>query len=217
MANIGPNRGRVLRTALNRFAAVLIDEARTFTGLSYPDLDHALGLEEGQSYRYSLYPRTGKTRAPQAASIQQLENRVAKLLKRHAYRLVIQNNKAAVRGDNEVIGGPGERVDLSGLAWSDLEIAYEHDWPTFRRLKRRPATMHHYLWQWGVLWDKGLVPHPWSREVFGLPADMPVEAFLPALTKAHVTVRRDLAAGNLPEFPSYDELLSLARSYGFPC
>lgn len=106
MANIGPNRGRVLRTALNRFAAILIDEARTFTGMSYAELDEALGLEQGQSYRYSLYPRTGKTRAPQAASIQQLENRVAKLLKRCAHRLVIQNNKAVVRGLDEVIGAP---------------------------------------------------------------------------------------------------------------
>jgi hypothetical protein len=216
MANIGPNRGRVLRTALNRFAAMLLDEARTFTGLSYSDLDEALGLEEGQSYRYSLYPRTRKTRAPQAASIQQLENRVARLLKRHAHRLVVQNNKTAGRGQDEIIGAPGNSIDFDNLVWSNLQIAYEHDWPTFRRLKGRSA-MPHYLWQWGILWDKGLIPHPWSRQAFGLPSDMPVEAFLPALTKAHVIVRRDLAAGNLPEFPSHDELLSLARSYGFPC
>jgi len=210
----------VLRAAINRFASVLIDEARTLTGLSYPDLDEALGLEGGQSYRYSLYPRTRKTRSPQAASIQTLENRVAKLLKRRAHRLVIQNNAARSQGGDKFGGSPNAPLGLDGAVNTDLQIAYEHDWPTFRRLKGRPA-MEHYLWQWGILWDTDRLPHPWSRELFGIPADMPVEAFLPALTTAHIMVRRDaiaqLAAGNLPEFPSYEETLAVARSHCFPC
>ncbi|WP_028205907.1 hypothetical protein [Paraburkholderia nodosa] len=154
---------------------------------------------------------------PQAASIQQLENRVAKLLKRCPHRLVIQNNKAAALRQDEIMGAPSDPIDFDYLAWSDLQIAYEHDWPTFRRLKGHPETMNHYLWHWGILWDKGLVPYPWSRELFGVPADMPVEDFLPALTKAHIIIRRDMAAGILPEYPSYREILAIARSYGFPC
>lgn len=220
MANNGPNRGRLLRAAINRFAAILIEEARALSGLSYPALDEALGLENGQSYRYSLYPRTKKTRSPQAASIQTLENRVAKLLKRRAHRLVIQNNAAIRQGQNGSGGSPATPVGLDDIAHTDLQIGYEHDWPTFRRLKGR-LVMEHYLWQWGILWDTGRLPYPWSRELFGIPADMPVEAFLPALTMAHVHLRRDavtqLAAGNLPESPSYQETLALARSYGFPC
>lgn len=77
MANIGPNKGRRLRAALSRFSAMLIEEARSVSGLSYAQLDEALGLSEGQAYRYSLYPMEAKTRAPQAGSIQRLENRVA--------------------------------------------------------------------------------------------------------------------------------------------
>lgn len=220
MANIGPNRGRTLRGALNRFAAILIDEARTLTGLSYSDLDAALDLPDGQSYRYSLYPRTLKTRAPQAASIQQLENRIAALLKRRAHRIVVRNNKAKIQGRDEIVGSPGNLIDFSDLAWSDLELAYEYDWPTFRRLKGR-SVLEHYLWQWGILWDRGVVPYPWTREGLGVPANMPVEEFLPSLTAAHVQARQKMAdavrAGILPEMPSYGELLEEARRYGFPC
>lgn len=220
MANVGTNRGRTLRGALNRFAAILIDEARTLTGLSYSDLDAALGLPDGQTYRYSLYPRTRKTRAPQAASIQQLENRIAKLLKRRAHKIVVRNNRVTSQDRDEIIGSPGDLFDFGDLVWSDLELAYEYDWPSFRRLKGR-LVMEHYLWQWGILWDRGLVPYPWTRETLGVPADMPVEEFLPSLTAAHMQARKEMVdavvAGILPEMPSYDELLVEARRHGFPC
>ena len=220
MANVGPNRGRTFRGAINRFAAMLIDEARTLTGCSYAELDALLDLPEGQCYRYSLYPRTKKTRSPQAASVQNLENRVARLLKRRAHTVLVQNNKAAHPCGDETSGAPGDQASLGEITGSDFQLVYEHDWPTFRRLKDK-AVMSHYLWQWGILWDRGAVPLPWSRELFNLPADMPVELFLPSLTTAHIHLRaammKSSAAGNLPEMPSYDQLLEEARRHGFPC
>lgn len=45
---------------------MLIEEARDVSGLSYPKLDQALGLPDGQAFRYSQYPIVAKTRAPQA-------------------------------------------------------------------------------------------------------------------------------------------------------
>lgn len=220
MANIGPNRGRTFRSAINRFAAMLIDEARTLTGSTYAELDALLDLPEGQCYRYSLYPRTKKTRSPQAASVQNLENRVARLLKRRAHTILVQNNKAARPQGDETLSVPGDQDGLGDVDGSDLQLVYEHDWPTFRRLKDK-AAMSHYLWQWGILWDRGTVPLPWSRELFNLPADMPIEQFLPSLTAAHVNIRaammRSRNAGNLPEMPSYEQLLEEARRHGFPC
>ena len=91
MANVGTNKGRRLRVALMRFSAMLIEEARDLTGLPYAELDAQLGLPDGQSYRYSLYPIQKKSRAPQAGSIQELENRVARLLKRTAHKIVVEN------------------------------------------------------------------------------------------------------------------------------
>lgn len=224
MANIGPNEGRKLHGALNRFAAILIDEAKDLTGYSYAQLDVLLDLPEGQSYRYSLYPRRKKSRAPQAGSIQQLENRVAKVLKRHAHKVVIRDNsivqQAGVEGADGIIGTPDDQPSLDGAEWWHLELVYEHDWPTYRRLKGR-SVIQHYLWQWGILWDRGVLPFPWSREILGVPHDMPVESFLPSLTQAQVHLRvalaNAMAAGILPEMPSHEQLLDEARRYGFPC
>jgi len=225
MANIGPNKGRKLRGALCRFAAILIDEAKDLTGCSYAELDDLLGLPDGQAYRYSMYPIRKKTRAPQAGSVQRLENRVAKLLKRQAHKVVIRNNAihrqaVSALGEDGVIGTPDERPGMRSLDWSDLQLAYEHDWPTYRQLKTSSA-VEHYLWQWGVLWDRGTVPWPWSRELLGLPPDALVESFLPSLTQAHMHARaammKALAAGILPEMPSHEQLLNEARRYGFPC
>ena len=70
--NNGKNKGRRLKAALSRFSSMLIEESRWITRMSYAELDEALSLEPGQSFRYSLYPGMKKDRSPQAASIQQL-------------------------------------------------------------------------------------------------------------------------------------------------
>src|SRR3546814_7312118 len=93
MANVGPNRGRRLRLALSRFAAMLIEEAQSISGLSYAQLDEALDLPSGQSFRYSRYPVEAKTRAPQAGSVQRLENRVAVFLKRPRHIVVVERSE----------------------------------------------------------------------------------------------------------------------------
>lgn len=138
MANVGPNKGRRLRAALSRFAAMLISEAQYVSGLSHAQLDEALGLSDGQSFRYSLYPLRAKTRAPQAGSIQQLENRVAALLKRPAHKVVVEDNRLLLGSispfTNNAIGTPSDRLDLETSEATDFQLGYEGDWPTFRRL-----------------------------------------------------------------------------------
>jgi len=203
--NAGPNKGRRLRGALSRFAAMLIEEAADITGLSHAQLDERLGLPDGQAERYSLYPRRKKTRAPQAASIQQLENRVARLVQRMPHKVVIENNAKLAENPNgldHIEGAPGDGVNLRQYSSLDFQLGYEGDWPIYRRLKynlrdiccplipihelvRRRAhgswgeMLMLYSWQWGVLWDQGL---PWlDRGEYGVSADAPVDSFLPGL------------------------------------
>lgn len=206
--NVGPNKGRRLKAALSRFAAMLIEEARDISGLSYGKLDEELGLPDGQAKRYSLYPMRAKTRAPQAASIQQLENRVARLLRRTAHIVVVENNAKLDVDDGDwlrhIEGRPSDELNLREYNSMDFQLGYEGDWPTYRRLKYNPKDLfapltpvHElvsreahdewrellklYSWQWGILWDKGL---PWlSREEWGIPADAPIESFLPTITE----------------------------------
>lgn len=202
--NVGPNKGRRLRLALARFAAVLIEEARDITGFSYERLDEALGLRLGQSIRYSRYNKGGSdSRAPQAAGIQELENRVAKLLGRLAHTVVVENNSKITEGGFHqagfFAGHPEENLNLREYKANDFQLGYEVDWPTYRRLKYDPSTLfcafppiHElvdkgthdawpemlklYAWQWGALWDRGL---PWlDRESIGVPGGTPVGAFL---------------------------------------
>ncbi|XYJ88709.1 Transposase [Cupriavidus necator] len=199
MANIGPNRGRRLRIALSRFAAMLIEEARDFTGLTFEQLDEALELKEGEAIRYSRYPIERGTRAPNADDIQDLEDRVARLLKRPAHTVVVENN-AVLNADpyaDPVIGEPRSGMNLRDLDATDVQLGYEGDWPTYRRLKYSPPTrgvrvLDLYLWQWGILWDKGVLP--WSREALGLPQSTPVEEFLPALVQEVKRQRQEVFA-----------------------
>lgn len=178
MANNGPNKGQRLRMARSRFAAMLVQEAKDIGRVSSNEkLDEALGLPDGRSARYAQYPCDAKTRAPQAAAIQDLENRVAKFLKRTAHRVVIENNLT-----REEMGAPRDRVNLRDFSPEDFQLGYEGDWPTYRRLIcPEPDLIELYLWQWGVLWDRGL-PGP-SRQEWGIPAETPIEPFVDALTQ----------------------------------
>jgi hypothetical protein len=199
--NVGSNKGHRLQVARSRFAAMLIQEARDVTGFNFKQLDQALGLEEGYSRRYSLYPK--KCRAPQAARLQDMENRIAKLLKRSAHVVVLEDL-------TKVVGKPHSGLNARDTDKYSLWLTYADNWPTYDCLKNYrepgmsengcdrqseqeplihelvgagaayeawPHMLRLYAWQWGVLWDKGL---PWlSREALGVAADTPVEVFLP--------------------------------------
>ncbi|MCY1266700.1 hypothetical protein D9M68_165850 [compost metagenome] len=95
--NKGPNSGRILQPALSRVAARLVAEARRATGLSYPELDEALGLPTGTTYSYCV-SNSKKSRAPQASAIQRLEDRVATLVGRKANLLVVRDMKLWMEG-----------------------------------------------------------------------------------------------------------------------
>lgn len=181
---------------------MLIEEAQSISGLSYAQLDEALDLPSGQSFRYSRYPVEAKTRAPQAGSVQRLENRVAAFLKRPRHIVVVENNHLLNKENlfafsDVIIGVPDGELDLGNSTEIDLQLGYEGDWPTFRRLKasdwmncepisslvkRRadfdewPDMLALYAWQWGVLWDKDI---PWlSRINLNFPADLPIESLV---------------------------------------
>ncbi|MCT7327996.1 hypothetical protein [Ralstonia mojiangensis] len=190
MANIGSNKGKRLRVALCRFAAMLIEEARDIAGLTFEELDHSLGLEPGQVIRYSRYPIEAGTRAPHAAGIQRLEEKVAALLKRPSHTVVIENNALLLEDwlADPVVGVPAADINLRTTESTDLQLGYEGDWPTYRRLKYSAPQdgvrlLDLYLWQYGVLWEMGTLPPEWSREAIGVPEDMPVEEFLPQLVE----------------------------------
>jgi len=186
---------------------LLIQEVRDITDLPYSEIDERLGLPEGQAFRYAQYPIDGKTRAPQAESIQSLENRVAKLLKRLPHRIVIEND--AIGGVD--IGTPDTHPNLGELKATDLQLGYEGDWPTYRRLKTSdpfdprleisiaklvagnappamwPEMFLLYGWQWGILWDCGL---PWlDRVMYNQPPDADVMSFLPRVTEYYQNFR----------------------------
>lgn len=183
--NVGQNKGRRLRAALSRFSAMLIEEARDISGMSFSQLDEKLDIPEGQSYRYSLYPMRSKTRAPQAGGIQGLENRVAKLLKRSAHTIVVLNNAKLINTENiflvdTIERKPSEELNLREFDGALFELGYEGDWPTYRHLKLRPENLRFYAWQWGIRWDKD---SPWcSREAWGIHPSAPIESFWPELT-----------------------------------
>jgi len=185
MANDKPNKGRRLRPAVSRFAAMLVQEAKHIGGLkSYRAVDDALDLPDGQSFRYAQYPVGAKTRAPQVAWIQELENRVAAFLKRTPHTVVVENNVT-----REDMGLPSELANPREFSGDAFQLGYEGDWPTYRRLIcAEPDLIEMYYWQWGVLWDRGL--QQLSREEWGVPPDSPIEPFVAALTRDKMRARQ---------------------------
>jgi hypothetical protein len=209
------NRGRRLKPALNRFSSILIEEALELTSLSIQQLNEALGLPEGQAERYL---HRYKDRGPQAGSIQELENRVAKLLKRTAHTIVIENTFKVMyrnyRFPDSVVGKPADNINLRDYGPECYELRYENDWPTFYQLKHqwdllprgvyRPDSSIRDILKRGA-YDE-LPPGfckfsfqwgvlwdkgiPWlKRELFGVEPNTPIEAFLPELTAKKIRNR----------------------------
>ncbi|UWE17689.1 hypothetical protein [Herbaspirillum huttiense] len=171
---------RRLSAALRRFSAMLIEEAHDISGLSYEALDEHFGFSTGLCLRYRA-----RKRAPQADEIQNLENHVARLLKRPAHVVLITGSSKISNGwlQCESIGVPDVGMNLPDWDDANLQLGYEDDWPTYRRLKYGRViggirTIDLYRWQWGCLWDKGLLQEPWTRACQGLDADTPIEDFL---------------------------------------
>jgi hypothetical protein len=201
--NNGKNKGRRLRLAIAQFASMLIQEAKDLTGASYPQLDALLGLPDGKSSSYSIFPITPKTRAPQAASIQDLENRVARLLKRPAHVVVVEDNSRLEVDHafsnpeliNLVVGRPTAGMNLRASNDTDLQLEYEDNWPTYHQLldwsaPRGGTTLFElYRWQYGVFWDRGILPKAWTREALGIDANAEVESFLPGMVNVAKTMR----------------------------
>lgn len=153
--NVGENKKRRLNRALQRFAAMLIEEASDLSGLPKSKLAEAMGLSDDQVKRYIRLPGMKNSRAPQAAAVQQLENRVAKLLKRSAHTVVVENNTKLGGSDayfsEGVEGRPGDDLNLREFDLGSFQLGYEGDWPTYRRLKT------HQAWATGSVKVKSLI------------------------------------------------------------
>lgn len=180
---------------------MLMEEARDVGGFTFAELDALLNVEDGTTSRYSQ-----RKRAPNAEDIQDLENKVARLLKRPAHTVVIENNGFAVAGEIASLefGVPDKALNLRDTPAYLLQLGYDADWPTYRRLKYSPprdgrSLLSVYAWQWGILWDRGALAEPWTREALGIAPDTPVEAFLPRMVEeakakrvAYIRMQRSL-------------------------
>jgi hypothetical protein len=202
------NKGRRLSPALSYFSAMLIEEALDLSGLSIAQLAEELDIPYDRVKRYSRYPgEKGKIRGIQVASVQSLENKVAKLLQRSAHPVVIKYSfgdlamptvDLNVRDFNEfeLWFGYGDGWPTYGC----LKFGYENFWPVFGcpRAEYRmelsinelvvqgasfgewPEKIQPYAWQWGILWDQSL---SWlSRAGLGIHPDIPVKSFLHSMT-----------------------------------
>jgi hypothetical protein len=179
---------------------MVIREAQDVTGLNFRQLDEALGYEDGYCRRYSLFPKP--CRAPQAGRLQDLENRVAKLLLRPPHVVILENL-------TEVLGAPHSGMNARNNSRHSLWFTYADGWPTYdlisdhvepdapngRRFdvlesrqkvyellrdaapsEKWPPLLRAYAWQWGCLWDRGLL---WlSRKAFGMPDDADISSLI---------------------------------------
>lgn len=147
--NTGENSGPCLRSALKRFASMLIEEAKDLTGLTLSQLDVKLAdpLLRGEDDHYhhsegqaDRYLHSKKDRGPRAKSIQGLENRVAKLLGRTAHTVLVRNNFKIHYGDirflEEIEGKPADVPNsrLRKFGPIAFELVYEDNWPTYHQL-----------------------------------------------------------------------------------
>jgi len=198
----GTNKGRRIRLALGRFGEMLIREAREVGGFTFEELDEAFGFTKDRCAHYSIFSKgKKKSRAPQADEIQDLENKVARILKRSAHRVDVENF-ALLDEDpfaDIAIGPPDLGMNLREFVSNDFGLCYEDDWPTYRRLtvnsavvSTGPTLRELYSWQWGVLWDRGILPAPWTREEQGFPPGVPIEQLLPTLVEKAKALRREI-------------------------
>lgn len=166
--------GRRLRPALHNFAKSLMEEVLLIGDLNLAVAERIRGLTTVEAVRYLRSSLDGKARAPQAASIQTLENKVATLLGRQAHTVAI-----AHKPSGKLLARPTAGLNLREFDASELELVYEDGWPTFSHLTGEDPSLGpaHYLywWQWGVLWEQG---HPlFSRSEFGLGQSEPIDGF----------------------------------------
>ncbi len=91
--NVGPNSGRALAGPIKGFVHRLVYAVKSSTGLSYRELDKALGFPVTTDSVTEAYVtlHSRRARAVQAASVQSLENRIAKFLDRPAFNVVVRN------------------------------------------------------------------------------------------------------------------------------
>ncbi|WP_321901213.1 hypothetical protein [Paraburkholderia tropica] len=165
MQNISSSKGRRLRPALFDFTKALMEELLLIGDFDFEDVDTIHGLTHDKFIRYMRPSLDGRARAPQAGSIQALENNVATFLGRRSHKVVIRHKPSGA-----VIAAPEEALNLRMYESWELELIYEDGWPTFAQLSddfiEHDPEYFLYWWQWGILWEK---EHPlFNRSDFGM-------------------------------------------------
>lgn len=128
LPNVGPNRGRALAGPIKNFVHRLVGTVKNTTGVSYRELDKMLGFPTNTDSITESYVTLNSRRARgvQAASVQSLENRVAKFLGRPAFKVVVRNlgtgtNLLNLSGNMEPLGAI---ADYKPPRSSDDEFAF---------------------------------------------------------------------------------------------
>jgi hypothetical protein len=190
VANIGPNKGRTLRPAAHRFAAMLIEEVRAVTGMNYREITHALFVEgypldadatsvdPDRAWEYTLPLTHYRARVPKFDQLQILENDVAYLLKRPAQTLVIEDLGVLSKHPHNFsafITVPRENLSWKGRDWcpDTLAITYSSHWPTYGDLVQAGLEPL-FRWQYGYLWEQG----DFQRASFGFPDTDTIETLI---------------------------------------
>lgn len=190
MANTKPNKGRALRPAAHKFAAMLIEEVRAVTGMNYREITHALFVEgypqdadattvdPDRAREYTLPLTHYRARVPKFDQLQTLENDVAYLLKRPAQTLVIADFGQLDEESEEF--SQFVAVPQAGLSWKsrkgspdNLAITYASTWPTYGELVEA-GLVDLFKWQYGWLWEQGM----FQRGSHGFPDAFSIETLL---------------------------------------
>jgi hypothetical protein len=165
MPNYSLSKGRRLRPALFDFTKALMEELLLIGNVDSTDVETIPGLTLDRFLRYTRPSLDARARAPQAGSVQRLEDHVAAFLGRRSHKVVVRHKPSGC-----VISAPDEAFNLRMHDSWELELIYEDGWPTFAQLTDdfidHGPEYFLYWWQWGILWDKG---HPlFCRSDFGI-------------------------------------------------
>lgn len=173
---------------------MLIEEVRAVTGMTYPEITHALFVEgypknpngkevdRDRAEEYTLPLSHPRSRTPGFDELQLLENDVAYVLERPAHTLVITDRNIPDNAEDPAMQFIS--VPRKGIDWrrerrrrkvdpDSLEVAYAADWPTYGALVE-VGLAELFKWQYGYLWKRG----HFARSMYAIPDQCDIDTWL---------------------------------------